>query len=104
LSPQERDGLVGLFGPSASSLVWGTPDQETYERANVGWLCYGMVIFEAPHHEPRSLNTVYSAVSQQGEIVVRPDGGEACRCLANGVRRRELEPADDANDGTHSEN
>ncbi len=33
-----------------------------------------MVIFEAPHREPRLLNTVYFSVSRQGEIVLRADG------------------------------
>jgi hypothetical protein len=74
LSSHERDELTGLLGPYASSLVWGTADQEAYEQADVGWLCYGMVILEAPHREPRLLNTVYFAVSRQGEIVARPDG------------------------------
>jgi hypothetical protein len=74
LSAEEREELSELLGSEASSLVWGTGDPEAYERANVGWLCYAMVIFEAPHREPKLLNTVYFAVSRQGEIVVRPDG------------------------------
>jgi hypothetical protein len=74
LSAQEREELSELFGSEASSLVWGTADPEAYERANVGWLCYAMVIFEAPHREPKLLNTVYFAVSRQGEIVLRSDG------------------------------
>jgi hypothetical protein len=74
ISGKEREELSELFGSEASSLVWGTADPEAYERANVGWLCYAMVIFEAPHREPKLLNTVYFAVSRQGEIVVRPNG------------------------------
>ena len=39
LSSGERDELIEMFGPYASSLVWGTADKEAYEGANVGWLC-----------------------------------------------------------------
>jgi hypothetical protein len=74
VSTQERDELIELFGPYASSLVWGAADPEAYEQGGVGWLCYAMVILEAPHREPKLLNTAYFAVSRQGEIVVRPDG------------------------------
>jgi hypothetical protein len=49
LSAQERDELAEFFGPNANSLVWGTADAEAYEEANVGWLCYAMVILEPPH-------------------------------------------------------
>jgi hypothetical protein len=61
----ERKELSELFGSEASSLVWGTADPEAYEHANVGWLCYAMVIFEAHHREPKLLNTVYFAVSRR---------------------------------------
>jgi hypothetical protein len=77
LRPHERQELVDYFGPYADSLVWGTADQDVYQRLDVGWLCYTMVIFEPPHREPRVLNSAYFAVTRQGEIVCPADGEPA---------------------------
>ena len=74
LSRDERQELVDYFGPYADSLVWGMADADVYEQANVGWLCYALVTFEAPHHEPKVVHGAYFAVSRQGEIVCRADG------------------------------